>query len=173
MGGRKRKYLIIGLVCFVIFVMVDFARSQNMVQFAFSHFQACLLEYDLALEQYQENGEKERLESARNSVEHVEHMDTGFLKFLCLSEPVYRERRVVLQNYLRLLADYSEKLEEQAGWGRNVEEQVSILYEGNREMEELLVEDSMTFDEIGRKTQKEIVERIDQMTEIIRKEMEE
>lgn len=170
---KKRKYLTMGLVFLMIFVILDFARGQNMVQFAFSHFQACLLEYDLALEKYQETGETEGLENARNSVEHVEHMDTGFLKFHCMSEPVYRKRRTVLRNYLRLLADYSEKLEEWASRGSDVNEQVSMLYEGNQEIEELLVEDSMAFDEISRKTQKKVLNRITQMTEIIREEMEE
>lgn len=169
---KKRKYLVIGLLILLLFLLVDFSRSQNLLQFAYSHFQACLLEYDLALEKYQETKEWEGLENARNSVEHVEHMDTGFLKFHSMSEPLYRKQRTILRNYLRLLAEYSEKLEEWASWNIDVEEQVRILYEGNREMEELLVEDSMDYGAIGRKNRKKVLERIEQMTDLIRKEME-
>lgn len=169
---KKRKYLIAALVVLVFFVVLDFLRSQSIVQLSYSHFQACLLEYDQALEEFLETGDKEILQSARSAVEHVEHMDAGFLKFLCFSEPLYRSRREVLSDYLRYLTDYSEKLEMLADAGIDVREQVQFLYDGNREMEELLAEDSMNFEEIGGGTQKEVQKLIGELTEMICEEME-
>lgn len=167
----KRRILVIGLAAAAFFILLDFVRSQNVVQFAFSHFQACLLEYDLALEEYQENGELEQLEAARRAVEHVEHMDADFLKYHTLSEPLYRKRRDTLTDYLRLLADYSKDLERKANLGWEIQDELRMLYEGNREIEELLVEDSMDYQEIGRKTQGKILDMIKNMTGSIREKL--
>lgn len=169
---RKWKYLAVGSVILLVLGIMDYIRGQNTVQFVFSHFQACLLEYDQEIAAYQENGDMDCLESAKSAVQHVEHMDSGFLKFYSLSEPLFRKRRNTLSNYLRLLADYTEWLQSRADQGEDVTEQVKLLCEGNQEIEELLVEDSMDYDEIGMKTQKKVLDRIDEMTKQIRKVME-
>lgn len=175
MGGKgksKRKYLAAGLVILMVVGLVDFVRTQNMVQFAYSHFQACLLEYDQSLQEYLETGDSGYLENARSAVEHVEHMDEEFLKHSSLSEPFYRKRRKALYNYLRLLSDYTEWIEEKVSRGVDMEDPVKVLCDGNHEIEELLVEDSMDYDEIGMKTQKKVLEIIGQMTGKIHNEME-
>lgn len=175
MRGRRKsrwKYPAVVLVILLVLGIVDFVRTQNMVQFAYSHFQACLLEYDQSLQEYLETGDSGCLENARSAVEHVEHMDETFLKHNSLSEPLYRERRTALYNYLRLLSDYMEWMEEKAGLGVDMSDSVKVLCDGNHEIEELLVEDSMDYDEIGMKTQKKVLEIISQMTGKIHKEME-
>ncbi|MBS6194992.1 MAG: hypothetical protein KH828_05375 [Clostridiales bacterium] len=170
---KKRTYGIILLGILLCLLVFDFVRGQNMVQYAYSHFQACLLEYDQALAGFLENGDPEMLLNAGSTIQHVEHMDEGFLKYICLSEPLYRKERMALSGYLRLLADYSEQLIQESSWKRDVSGQVSFLYEGNREIEELLVEDSMTFEEIGRSTRKNVAEKINEMKEMIIKDMNE
>lgn len=70
------------------------------------------------------------------------------------------------------MTDYSEFLEKQVVWRADVGEKIVLLYEGNQEIEELLVEDSTDFDEIGISTQREVVKKINQMTEMILEEME-
>lgn len=175
MGGRgsnRRKYAAAVLLIIVILSVIDFVRTQNMVQYAYSHFQACLLEYDQSLQEYLDTGDIGSLENAGSAVEHVEHMDEEFLKNSSLSEPLYRKRRTELYNYLRLLSDYTKWLEERVNQGADMEESVRILCDGNHEMEELLVEDSMDYDAIGMKAQKKVLEIISQMTGKIREEME-
>ncbi|NCB91514.1 MAG: hypothetical protein EOM40_02925 [Clostridia bacterium] len=176
MDGSKRKkrtYIIIILAVFMILGVLDFVRSQNVVQFAYSHFQACLLEYDLAMQEYLDTKNEESLESAKSAVEHVEHMDSSFLKYHTLSEPIYRKRRAKLSNYLRLLTEYTKYLQDQAAWNMDIEEQVKVLYDGNREIEELLIEDSMDFDSINKSTQDKVLDRVSELTDVIQEEMEE
>lgn len=169
---KKRKYQVRILAALLLLLMIDLIRGQNMVQFAYSHFQACLQEYDQSLTEFQENGDPESLKSAERAVQHVGHTDVGFLKFHCLSEPFFRKQRTILSDYLLLLTDYSEFLEKQVVWRADVGEKIVLLYEGNQEIEELLVEDSTDFDEIGISTQREVVKKINQMTEMILEEME-
>lgn len=172
-GKQKRqKYLAAGLAVLLILGVVDYVRSQNMVQFAYSHFQACLLEYDQALNEYQETQDPMYLDSAESAVQHVKYMDSGFLKNISISEPLYRKRRTTLSDYLRLLSDYTKWMKQNTEKGLDMGEAVKLLYEGNQEIEELLVEESMDYNQIGGKTQKEVLERIGQMTEMIRNDME-
>jgi hypothetical protein len=168
----KRRYVVIFLVAVLVFLIVDFVRSQNMVQFAYSHFQACLQEYDGALEAFLTTEDTESLSSAKSAVEHVGHMDSNFLKYHTLSEPLYRKRRQKLTNYLILLTDYAKKLEEEKTLGKNISDAVKKMYEGNQEIEELLTEDSTEYDEISKTTQNQILDRIEEMTDMIQKEME-